>query len=82
MEDRTTVQQLLRDRRHHCTGNLVRVNESATKEILRKLQQQSKYNKRSIVKAIGACIVCKREKSVDTIVLNTIITFVLINNGL
>ena len=82
MEDRTTVQQLLHDRRHHCTGNLVRVDESATKEIIRKLQQQSKYNKRSIVKAIGACIACKRERSVDTIVLNAIITFVLIKNAL
>ena len=48
MEDTTTVQQLFLDRRHRCTGNLVRVDGSATKEISRKLQQQSKYDKRSI----------------------------------
>ena len=60
-EDRTTVQQMLIDRRHRCTGNLVRVDESATKASISKLQQQNNYNKRSIVKAKGVCIVCKKD---------------------
>ena len=57
--DRTQVQQMLLDRRHHCKGNLVRIDGEATQGMIEKLKAENKFDKTSIIREKGSCIVCQ-----------------------